>query len=790
MVPHHAPDPTAAGRPARSCCTASPATRRRCAALAEAFAAAGFHVELPRLPGHGTTVEDMLTTGWADWTAEVEAAYQRLAARAGQVVVAGLSMGGSLTLWTALAAPRGRRPRLRQPGDAAAAGRGAARCSTSMLAGGTEVDARASAATSPTPTATRSPTTGTPVRPLLSFIDDGLAPLAARYGELTMPLLLFTSRQDHVVEPSQSEYLAAHYGGPVDHRWLERSYHVATQDFDRDVINVEAVAFASDGRPGPDRAASLASIPSPSSGRLEIGPLSLNAYGLMIALGVVAGVWLFGRRLEERNIGTREDANAIAVWGVLAGVIGARLYHVLTDWERFEGNLGRRRQDLGGRPRHPRRDARRRRSSGVYVGHRRGIPLGPGLNAVAPALPLAQAIGRWGNYFNQELYGRPTDLPWALEIDDEHLPATGQYPSGTTFHPTFLYESLWNLALVGAHPLARQALQVGRRAAAARCTCSATASAASGSRACASTRPTSSARSAGTSGSPSPLIVGGGGYLVADARSPRERVYEPQPVRAEHRPRRHGGDRHGDGRPERRRVRDDDAPDDDDADRRHRGRAGTSTTARRPTRASTPRPPERRPLADEDDGRRQSRRTAGRTTSRRPDQSRAPVAASKRCTRSGRGTRCDAIAGPRRAEALGAGDDRLARDGVGRRVGAVEERLRAELLDDGDLDLEPARGLQPPVLRAHADRDRVAPSSAPRCSGVSGTVSVPCVAPSSRRPSPSSRFICGEPMNPATKRLTGSVNRSFGDAHCCSTPWSSTATRSPIVIASTWSWVT
>ena len=70
----------------------------------------------------------------------------------------------------------------------------------------------------------------------------------------------------------------------------------------------------------------------------EIGPLSLNAYGLMIALGVVAAVWLFGRRLEERHIGTREDANAIAVWGVVAGVIGARLYHVATDWQLFEGD--------------------------------------------------------------------------------------------------------------------------------------------------------------------------------------------------------------------------------------------------------------------------------------------------------------------------------------------------------------------------------------------------------------------------------------------------------------------
>ena len=86
---------------------------------------------------------------------------------------------------------------------------------------------------------------------------------------------------------------------------------------------------------------------------------------------------------------------------------------------------------------------------GAYVGHvRRGIPLGPGLNAVAPSLPLAQAIGRWGNYFNQELFGRPTDLPWALEVDAETAQTAG-YPPGTTFHPTFLYESLCNFALCG-----------------------------------------------------------------------------------------------------------------------------------------------------------------------------------------------------------------------------------------------------------------------------------------------------------------------------------------------------
>ena len=190
----------------------------------------------------------------------------------------------------------------------------------------------------------------------------------------------------------------------------------------------------------------LASIPSPSSGTLEVGPLSLNAYGLMIALGVVAGVWLFGRRLEEKGIGTREDANAIGIWGVAAGVVGARLYHVITDWSRFEDNLGDVVKIWEGGLGIP-GGMLAGVLVGTYVGHRRGIPLGQGLNAVAPALPLAQAIGRWGNWFNQELYGKPTDLPWAVEIDLENR--VDGYQAYSTFHPTFLYESLWNLALCG-----------------------------------------------------------------------------------------------------------------------------------------------------------------------------------------------------------------------------------------------------------------------------------------------------------------------------------------------------
>ncbi|HRE02576.1 MAG TPA: prolipoprotein diacylglyceryl transferase, partial [Ilumatobacteraceae bacterium] len=84
----------------------------------------------------------------------------------------------------------------------------------------------------------------------------------------------------------------------------------------------------------------VASIPSPSSGSIGIGPLDIHAYGLMIALGVVAAVMITGRRFEQKGIGTRDDVNSMAVWAVLAGVVGSRLYHVITDWSKFEDNLG------------------------------------------------------------------------------------------------------------------------------------------------------------------------------------------------------------------------------------------------------------------------------------------------------------------------------------------------------------------------------------------------------------------------------------------------------------------
>jgi prolipoprotein diacylglyceryl transferase len=188
----------------------------------------------------------------------------------------------------------------------------------------------------------------------------------------------------------------------------------------------------------------IASIPSPPSAELSIGPIDLRAYGVLIAVGVLVAVWICGKFLEEQHVGTMDDASSIAMYGVVAGIIGARLYHVATEWTRFsddlgsipkiwEGGLGIPGGLLFGI------------FAGVWQAKRRGIEAPVILTAAAPAIPAAQAIGRWGNWFNQELYGRPTDLPWALEIDDAHL--VGGYPAGTTFHPTFLYESLWNAGL-------------------------------------------------------------------------------------------------------------------------------------------------------------------------------------------------------------------------------------------------------------------------------------------------------------------------------------------------------
>ncbi len=190
----------------------------------------------------------------------------------------------------------------------------------------------------------------------------------------------------------------------------------------------------------------LASIPSPSSGALEVGPLTLHAYGFMLLLGILAATALTGIRWTRRG-GDWDLVLRVAMWGVVGGIVGARLYHVATSWsevpdpkwqgvfEIWRGGLG----IWGGI------------AGGVLAGwialRRSGQPLFPFMDAVAPGLLLAQAIGRWGNYFNQELFGEPTSRPWALEIDVENRPV--EYLANETFHPLFLYESLWALLGVG-----------------------------------------------------------------------------------------------------------------------------------------------------------------------------------------------------------------------------------------------------------------------------------------------------------------------------------------------------
>ncbi len=198
----------------------------------------------------------------------------------------------------------------------------------------------------------------------------------------------------------------------------------------------------------------LGSIPSPSSGEIELGPVQIHAYGLMLLLGIVAATWLTGRRYTGRWAFWRDPGGdlvfRVAMWGVLGGIVGARLYHVVTSWSTvdgewwepfavWEGGLGIWGGIAGGV------------LVGAWVVKRSGESVLAFMDVVAPGLLLAQAIGRWGNYFNQELFGKPTDLPWGLEIDLVNRPPEYQDPlnADATFHPTFLYESLWCLLGVG-----------------------------------------------------------------------------------------------------------------------------------------------------------------------------------------------------------------------------------------------------------------------------------------------------------------------------------------------------
>ncbi|WP_369143707.1 prolipoprotein diacylglyceryl transferase [Streptomyces sp. R44] len=186
----------------------------------------------------------------------------------------------------------------------------------------------------------------------------------------------------------------------------------------------------------------LAYIPSPSTGVIHLGPIPLRGYAFCIIIGVFVAVWLGNKRWIARG-GTAGTVADIAVWAVPFGLVGGRLYHVITDYQLYfsegenwvdafkiwEGGLG-----IWG--------AIALGAVGAWIGcRRRGISLPVYADVIAPGIAFAQAIGRWGNWFNQELYGKPTDVPWALKITEGPNREAGLY------HPTFLYESLWNVGV-------------------------------------------------------------------------------------------------------------------------------------------------------------------------------------------------------------------------------------------------------------------------------------------------------------------------------------------------------
>jgi prolipoprotein diacylglyceryl transferase len=195
-------------------------------------------------------------------------------------------------------------------------------------------------------------------------------------------------------------------------------------------------------RPVGFRVVMLLSIPSPGDPFIiNSGPIHARWYGLLLAVGVLLAGWLARREFRRRSMDP-ELAYSIAVWGVPFGLAGARLYHVVTDWDAFRhdysqipaiwnGGLSIFGAVLGG-------------MLGVWIGCRRvKLPFWQVADCIAPGLVLAQALGRWGNYFNQELYGKPTDRPWGVEIDPAHRQPP--YLNSPTFQPMFLFESILDL---------------------------------------------------------------------------------------------------------------------------------------------------------------------------------------------------------------------------------------------------------------------------------------------------------------------------------------------------------
>lgn len=190
----------------------------------------------------------------------------------------------------------------------------------------------------------------------------------------------------------------------------------------------------------------VTSIPSPDVSYIELGPLRIHFYALFILSGIILALLLTESRLKARGVeaGVALD---VSFWAIPFGILGGRFFHVITHpndyfyqgadllapFRIWEGGLAIYGALLFG-------------AVGAYIGSRKaGIKLTSYLDAVAPGILLAQAIGRWGNYFNNELFGLPTDLPWGLEISSSNRAYPAGLPDGVLFHPTFLYESIWSL---------------------------------------------------------------------------------------------------------------------------------------------------------------------------------------------------------------------------------------------------------------------------------------------------------------------------------------------------------
>lgn len=188
-------------------------------------------------------------------------------------------------------------------------------------------------------------------------------------------------------------------------------------------------------------------IPAPPKDpNLHVGPLTFNAYGFAVSSAGLVGFGVFRHALKQAGSIPASALPKVIVPAVAAGLVGARLYHVATDWDDYRNNLA----DIpkmweGGMAIYG--GVAAAALVGAAMARRSGIKVSPLLDAAAIALPVAQAIGRVGNYMNQELYGKPTDAPWGLQVDPEHRPT--EFADRNSFHPTFAYEAAWNVALAG-----------------------------------------------------------------------------------------------------------------------------------------------------------------------------------------------------------------------------------------------------------------------------------------------------------------------------------------------------